>query len=121
MGLAAWLLLAAACREINPDYDGPVASSGATETAGTESEPTAGSSGATADDAAASGSEGAPPSTSSGEPGSSSDAPGDDDGCMGMNCAGECVDVQTDDDHCGMCNHKCNGQKECIAGECRNP
>lgn len=119
------LLLMAACQEPNPDFDGPAESGNDTGPTGTtEVDPDAGTSstgpvvtsdgtGSTTDEPPGT-SSGEPPGTSSGEPAEGSTT----EGCMGMICAGECVDVQTDPDHCGMCNEKCVGQQECVDGEC---
>lgn len=114
----AWLLaLVVACKEPNPDYDGPATTSG-TETASASTESN-GDESSTSTGSVVTGdgtSSGAPPGTSSGEPTDDSTT-----GCMGMICAGECVDVMTDPDHCGMCNEKCPGQQVCVDGECMPP
>jgi hypothetical protein len=41
-------------------------------------------------------------------------------GCPGdlVNCAGSCVDVQTDLAHCGGCGNACRGEASCLAGVC---
>jgi hypothetical protein len=125
---AAWLLMAImaapACQEPNPDFDGPAATSNATETTSTSTGPapdTDQDTGPVTSDGSSTGpapgsSSGEPPGTSSGEPGGSTT-----EGCMGTECAGICVDTMTDDDNCGMCNNKCPGQQECMAGECVMP
>jgi len=34
-------------------------------------------------------------------------------------CSGECVDVMTDENHCGGCDIPCSSGKQCINGQCR--
>jgi hypothetical protein len=34
-------------------------------------------------------------------------------------CDGECVDLDTDRDHCGECGHDCDSDEICKDGECR--
>lgn len=34
-------------------------------------------------------------------------------------CAGQCVDPQTNSDHCGACGTICRGMNTCTAGSCR--
>ncbi len=34
-------------------------------------------------------------------------------------CSGSCVDVMTDDAHCGACNSPCTGGRTCVAGACQ--
>jgi hypothetical protein len=34
------------------------------------------------------------------------------------NCSGACIDLQTDDDHCGMCGNVCAIGQRCTAGKC---
>jgi hypothetical protein len=122
------VIVAAACQEPNPDFDGAATSSNDTGPAATSTE-TGPDTNATSTGPVATGdgttgtSSGEPPGTSSGEPGTSSGAPGDSttEACMGMMCQGECVDTQTDDDNCGMCNNKCMGIQQCIDGECMMP
>lgn len=36
-------------------------------------------------------------------------------------CDGECVDMQTDPDHCGLCGKICEGGTECVGGICNCP
>ncbi len=51
----------------------------------------------------------------------SSDGDGDDDGCpMGEDlCDGECVDLQDNEQHCGMCDNPCpGGPNMCVDGAC---
>ncbi|MCA9656629.1 MAG: hypothetical protein H6712_05490 [Myxococcales bacterium] len=33
-------------------------------------------------------------------------------------CGADCVDLMTDNDHCGDCTKKCNPQQTCIDGDC---
>lgn len=119
-----WLLLAVACKEPNPDFDGPAESANDTGPASTSTtEPTTspestgpfvtsdGTTGASSGEPPGT-SSGEPPGTSSGEPGSTTEA------CVGMVCMGVCVDTMTDDDNCGMCDHKCPGQQMCVDGMC---
>lgn len=122
------LLVAAACQEPNPDFDGPAESANDT---GSESASTTGPAATTSPDSTGPGVTGdATSGSSSGEPGTSSGAPGTSSGetggstteaCMGMICEGVCVDTMTDPDHCGMCDNNCVGQQECIEGECIVP
>jgi hypothetical protein len=38
-----------------------------------------------------------------------------------IGCSAEdCVDLQTDESHCGACDNACAGDQECCSGECRN-
>ena len=36
-----------------------------------------------------------------------------------LRCGADCVDVQTNDAHCGECGHECGPIERCIAGSCR--
>jgi hypothetical protein len=36
-------------------------------------------------------------------------------------CNGGCVDLDSDDAHCGACYERCQGGRECSAGECKCP
>jgi hypothetical protein len=33
-------------------------------------------------------------------------------------CDRSCVDLQSDDDHCGKCYAACSAPKKCVAGAC---
>lgn len=116
--------LLVACKEPNPEFDGPTETSDTSTSGDSEPATSTGSTGsvATGD---ATGSSGEPPATgSSGEPpetGSSGESGGTTAGCMGMMCGGECIDPMTDPDHCGMCDENCVGQQECIEGVCMVP
>lgn len=113
----AWLFsMVLACKERNPDFDGP-ATTNDTGAASTSSDASTSTGPVVTGDGTSSGES---PGTSSGEPGTSSGEPtdGSTTGCMGMSCAGECVDVMIDPDNCGMCNNKCPGQQVCVDGEC---
>lgn len=35
-----------------------------------------------------------------------------------VRCDGDCVDTQTDEDHCGGCNSPCIGDLTCVGGQC---
>jgi hypothetical protein len=122
--IALLFLLVVACKERNPDFDGP-ATTNDTGTASTSTAPTSDESTSMGPVVTGDGtSSGEPPGTSSGEPpGTSSGDPtdGSTTSCMGMNCAGECVDVMTDPDNCGMCNNNCPGQQVCVDGDCMQP
>jgi hypothetical protein len=37
--------------------------------------------------------------------------------CTGMTCGEVCADLTSDRNHCGRCDHRCNG--ECVASRCR--
>lgn len=41
-------------------------------------------------------------------------------GCEGglEECGGECVDTDTNRDHCGVCDHECDGEEVCHDGTC---
>jgi hypothetical protein len=120
------LLLAASCQEPNPDFDGPASGAGtASPTSSSEGDdPASSESGA----ATGPGSSGSPPTTgpettTGTPPATSGDTTIGDpsDGSTGdcTDCAGQCVDTNTDPNHCGMCNNKCNpGQEHCQMGEC---
>jgi hypothetical protein len=41
-------------------------------------------------------------------------------GCL-KRCNGKCVDLDSDNDHCGACGNTCNGGKTCAAGKCTCP
>ena len=118
------------CQEPNPDFDGPANSttSGGTSSSGsttapsdTTADPTmagtaGGTSGSTTD---------TPPGTTTGSTTSmdgsttsGSSGGSTTDACMGMVCMGVCIDPQTDNDNCGMCDNKCPGQQQCVTGEC---
>jgi len=56
-------------------------------------------------------------STESGSTSSSSSGP-TTGGCAGMVCGGACVDVMSDEAHCGMCDLPCAPGEACTAGEC---
>jgi hypothetical protein len=123
---AAWLWLAtvAACKERNPDFDGPAATGSDGGSTSTSADPDTGSSstGPVVTGDGTSSSSGEPPGTSSGEPGTSSGEPGSTtEACMGMVCEDMCIDPMTDNDHCGMCGNNCVGQQECIDGVCMVP
>jgi hypothetical protein len=124
------LVLVTACQEPNPEFDGPAASSNGTSTSSTTDggpdtgpEPTGpvvtgdGTTGSTTDTPPGTTTDEPPGTSSSGEPAEGSTT----GGCMGMICADECVDVMTNDDHCGRCDNKCVGQQECIDGDCMVP
>jgi hypothetical protein len=38
--------------------------------------------------------------------------------CEGKICDDKCVDVNTDDEHCGACGQPCQGATTCIGGLC---
>jgi len=52
------------------------------------------------------------------------DGPGEDTAACGpcdagsQCCNGECVDVASDERHCGSCGHACSAGRECSAGSC---
>ena len=118
--VGAWLFSMAGCKERNPDFDGPVATNDTGPASTSSDESTSMGTAVTGDGTGSSES----PGTSSGEPsGTSSDEStnGSTTGCMGMSCAGECVDVMTDPNNCGMCNNDCHGQQVCVDGECMQP
>lgn len=121
------LLMAAPCQEPNPDFDGASGSGSAEGTTTTQSTTDTGPStapGTGSGDGTTSGpppdtTTGMPPDTTTGPPdGTSTSDGGSTTGCAGMVCGGECVDTQTNNDHCGMCDEKCNPQQTCIDGMC---
>lgn len=56
-------------------------------------------------------------STEAGSTASSSDGP-TTGGCAGMVCGGVCVDVMSDEAHCGGCEQACAPGEVCTAGDC---
>lgn len=132
LGLLAGLLTmvgTSACQEPNPNFDGPAAST-------TTGDSSTGASTGTPSDTSA---DTVMPGTADGTSASTTDTPPDTsgtssssggttemggsttEGCMGMVCGGSCIDPQTDNNHCGMCDNKCVGQQECIDGVCAMP
>jgi hypothetical protein len=37
---------------------------------------------------------------------------------MRQACGNACVDLQNDNNHCGMCGRRCSGDDRCQRGEC---
>jgi hypothetical protein len=88
------MLAGIACRQDNPDWLGPAASTsqGADTASDTET------------------------STDSGDNQSTGQT-----ACSAPNeslCGTECVDLMTNDQHCGRCNNRCNGNRACVEGAC---
>jgi len=56
--------------------------------------------------------------TAADDPGAGGDD--DADGCPpgSTDCAGDCVDLQSDRDHCGACGETCADDQNCVDGEC---
>ncbi len=52
------------------------------------------------------------------EPGGSCALP-DDCGLGETNCDGDCVDLDTDPEHCGACYTECDPGEDCAGGDCR--
>ena len=133
---SVWILLSLAappCQESNPDFDGAASTTAATGNtdAGTTqtTQTTQTSNGETTSSVADSGGtstgsvDGSTTATSGVADSGSTSTTG---GGMGSDSTGpcemcgttECVDLMTDDNHCGMCDHKCPGQQVCIMGDC---
>lgn len=68
------------------------------------------------EDAEAAGSDG---SSGSGGSGGLGDSDGGCSGSCNQTCCGnECVDIETDEEHCGFCTHPCHPGFECVDGRC---
>lgn len=133
---SVWILLSLAappCQESNPDFDGAVSTSGATSETSADggsqtTQTTQTSNGETTSSVADSG--GTSTSTTgptsgvadSGSTNSTGGGMGSDSGTTGCQMCGtdECVDVMTDDMHCGECDNDCPGMQMCVMGDCMN-
>jgi hypothetical protein len=97
-------LLAAGCTEADPDFiepDTSVAGTDSTTADGTESGDGTSSSGtADATDTA-----------------DTTDT-GPNCGADEMLCGADCINPQNNKNHCGMCDHKCQGPSKCVDGTC---
>ncbi len=126
------LMAAPPCQETNPDFGGPaeggdtdVAGTTTTTGPGTDAGPDTGADTAATGDGTTAGNPGTtgdPPATTgagstTAEGSTSSTGEGSTGGCT--MCGAQCVDTQTDPDHCGECNNKCNpAQEQCVDGMC---
>ena len=88
-------------------------SSGAT-TGGTSGTTTGGTAGVGGSSGAAGASGSGPGGTSGSGPGGSAGT----GGCTQTQCGGDCADVNSDPNHCGQCNHDCDGGM-CSGGTCQ--
>ena len=131
----ASLLLVSGCFEKNPDYAGDtdMGDTGTADGADASTSSTSSTDGGTMD--ATSGGDGdttdggwtdtswtaGGDGDGDGDTSTGGDGDGDGDACEpGLDlCAGECVNLQMNEQHCGMCDHPCpGGGNQCVDGQC---